>query len=121
METGQGLTRGLIAAVRAGCHVINMRCCAPPCACVHPCPSRVCLPSYGEPSSLPNDGAFMQQLNDVVRKHGIVFVSSAGNNGPALSTVGAPGGTGTVSIGVAAMVTPVRASLGCRAVAAYAL
>jgi len=38
--------------------------------------------SYGEPSSLPQGGRFPELLNELITKDGIVFVSSAGNNGP---------------------------------------
>jgi tripeptidyl-peptidase-2 len=85
METGPGLIRALLEAVRRGCHIINM--------------------SYGEAAAQDNSGAFIQLAETLVKKYGIVFVGSAGNNGPALSTMGAPCGTSSAIIGVGAMVT----------------
>jgi tripeptidyl-peptidase-2 len=88
METGEGLIRGLLAAKECGCHIINM--------------------SYGEYSSVPNRGRFVKLVEELVMEHNVVFVSSGGNNGPALSTVGAPGGTtDDVVVGVGAYVSPV--------------
>lgn len=42
--------------------------------------------SFGEPSTIPNAGRFVELASEVVNKHGVIFVSSAGNSGPALST-----------------------------------
>jgi tripeptidyl-peptidase-2 len=86
METGTGLQRALIEAVRHKVDVINM--------------------SYGEAACLCDKGRFVELAEEVVNKHGIVFVSSAGNNGPALTTVGTPGGTSSALLSVAAMVSP---------------
>ncbi|KAJ1644288.1 hypothetical protein LPJ64_004010, partial [Coemansia asiatica] len=83
LETGVGLTRAAIAIIEHGADLANM--------------------SFGEPSATPNLGMWVQLVRqEVIRRHRCIFVSSTGNEGPALSTVGAPGGCTDDIIGVGA-------------------
>jgi tripeptidyl-peptidase-2 len=86
METGSSIARGIMTAVRLGCDVINL--------------------SYGEGCQVPNAGRIVQLAEELVWRHNIVFVSAVGNNGPALSTVNAPGGLSSCILGVGAYVSP---------------
>ncbi|MCH2124065.1 MAG: S8 family serine peptidase [Pirellulaceae bacterium] len=91
METASGMERGVIAAVRNKCDLINM--------------------SFGEPSATPNRGAIITLFSQVVAENNVIFVASAGNAGAALSTVGSPGGTTSALIGVGAYVSPQMAAV----------
>ena len=66
METGPGLVRAINAAIQWKVDMINM--------------------SYGEPSIDPKAGRITELATEAVNKYGILFISSAGNRGPALST-----------------------------------
>lgn len=49
-------------------------------------------------------------VQDVVHDAGVIFVASAGNNGPGLTTVGAPGGTSAAIMSIGAYVSPASAA-----------
>lgn len=66
----------------------------------------VCNMSFGEHSRDINQGRFVKLVEKLVYKHNVLFLSSAGNEGPGLSSVSAPGGTTDAIIGVGAYVTP---------------
>ena len=85
METGTGLVRAAIELAKQKIDIANM--------------------SYGEAAAMPNYGRFIEILrDDYINKTGGIFVTSAGNAGPALSTVGAPAGQIQDVIGVGAYV-----------------
>jgi tripeptidyl-peptidase-2 len=92
METGVGLMRALATVLENKADVINM--------------------SYGEATSTPNMGRFISLAEEIVYEHNVVYVSSAGNAGPALSTVGAPGGSSSCILGIGAYVSPALAKAG---------
>ncbi len=85
-SSGTGSVRGLIAALENGCDLINM--------------------SYGGASPYPNDVRTARLYTEIVNKHGVIFVASAGNEGPGLSTVGGPGGTTSAIFGIGAYLSP---------------
>ncbi|KAJ2783388.1 hypothetical protein GGI15_002600 [Coemansia interrupta] len=85
METGVALTRAAMAIIEHNVDLANM--------------------SFGEPTARPNSGQWVDLIRkEVIRRHRCTFVASAGNSGPALSTVGSPGGTTDSVIGVGAHV-----------------
>lgn len=69
METSISLIRALQEIVKHDCHIVNY--------------------SYGEPLGQQN-GRFFEILNEFTYKHNITFITSAGNSGPCISTIGAP-------------------------------
>ncbi|KAG3007822.1 hypothetical protein JG687_00013916 [Phytophthora cactorum] len=86
METSSALSRAILAVMDANVDVVNM--------------------SYGEYASQHNYGRIVEVSNELVDEHNVTFVVSAGNNGPALGTVGAPGGTTSSMLSVGAYVSP---------------
>jgi tripeptidyl-peptidase-2 len=57
--------------------------------------------SFGEPINIANMGPALSAVQDLVEKYGVIYCASAGNDGPGIETVGAPGGIvpGVVSVG----------------------
>lgn len=88
----QGLMRGMRAVVENECDLVNL--------------------SYGEPTPWPAAGRLVQQISDAVRRRGVIFVTSAGNAGPALSTVGGPAACSPSMIAVGAAVSNTMAAAG---------
>ncbi|XP_046586806.1 tripeptidyl-peptidase 2 isoform X1 [Neodiprion lecontei] len=89
METGTALVRAMIRVMqrKEKIHVINT--------------------SYGEHAHWSSAGRVGELMNEVIDKYGVVWVSSAGNHGPALCTIGSPPDISSNNIiGVGAYVSP---------------
>ncbi|CAO3593980.1 unnamed protein product [Absidia cylindrospora] len=85
METGPGITRAAAHLAINKVDLANM--------------------SFGESSSSPVDGHFIKLLADeAIGKSGCIFVTSAGNDGPCFSSIGAPAGMHASFITVGAYV-----------------
>jgi tripeptidyl-peptidase II len=65
-----------------------------------------CVPFLLTNSTVRRCRKITEAIEHLVFEKGVIFVSSAGNNGPALSTNGAPGSTCSASIGIAAYLCP---------------
>jgi tripeptidyl-peptidase-2 len=81
MEISSAIVRALAAVRELKCDVVNT--------------------SFGESTARPNEGRVIELLSEMVYEDGITLISAVHNLGPALSTVGAPGGTAEAAIGVA--------------------
>lgn len=86
MESMQGLNRAARSMLEAKCDIMNM--------------------SYGEATRDIRYGSFQKYCTELAREHGIILMTSAGNNGPCLSTLGAPACQSTAFISIGAMFTP---------------
>ena len=84
-STGTGDERGVVAVLRNKCDLVNM--------------------SYGGASRAVGNDWQARLLTELVDVHNVIFVSSAGNDGPCLSTVGSPGGTTSALLGIGAHVS----------------
>lgn len=86
METGMGMGRAFAHCMKSKVNLINM--------------------SFGEAGSPAGAGRLLELIKRAVSQHGIIFVTSAGNDGPALSTLGAPGNGSDTFVTIGAHVSP---------------
>ena len=82
LETSESLIRALNEIVDRKIHLVNM--------------------SFGEPITEPKCGLFIKILEEYCKKYNIIFVTSAGNSGPGLMTIGAPAASTSLVISVGA-------------------
>ncbi len=61
--------------------------------------------SFGEPSADPDVGRNAEIYSEMVNRWGVIYVCSAGNEGPALSTIGYPGSATEALWGVGAHIS----------------
>ena len=84
LETTRSLIRAMNEIVDRDIHIVNL--------------------SFGEPVNECMTGELISMIDKYCKKHNIIFVSSAGNDGPGLMTVGAPSACTSSIISVGAYV-----------------
>lgn len=82
METGFALVNACRHVIENKCDLVNY--------------------SFGEPMTFANQGPGLTAVQELIEKYGVIFCASAGNDGPGVETVGAPGGFCSSVVSVAA-------------------
>lgn len=85
METGYALVNACRFVAEYKCDLVNY--------------------SFGEPVNSTHQGPALNAVQELVEKYGVIYCTSAGNNGPGIETNGAPATSVHNAISVAAYVT----------------
>ncbi|XP_003375660.1 peptidase families S8 and S53 family protein [Trichinella spiralis] len=92
IETGTALLRAINYCIEHKVHIINY--------------------SFAESTHWEDNGKILEAIRDAAFNHDVIYVAAAGNEGPALTTVGCPGGSVDACVGITAYVSPaMRAKL----------
>ncbi|KRZ56823.1 Tripeptidyl-peptidase 2 [Trichinella nativa] len=92
IETGTALLRAINYCIEHKVHIINY--------------------SFAESTHWEDNGKILEAIRDAAFNHDVIYVAAAGNEGPALTTVGCPGGSLDACVGITAYVSPaMRAKL----------
>ncbi|KRZ38537.1 Tripeptidyl-peptidase 2 [Trichinella pseudospiralis] len=85
IETGTALLRAINYCIEHKVNIINY--------------------SFAESTHWEDDGKILDAIRDAAFNHDVIYVAAAGNEGPALTTVGCPGGSVDACVGITAYVS----------------